>query len=100
MSIPDTAQLLTLLDRLEHGIADDLESQFLDFKPWQGPKEDLKLACEYAVCFANASGGVVVFGIADKVRGRSHAIEGAKGYDLDIFRRVFLTAHALALTLK
>ena len=87
MSIPDTAQLMTLLDRLEHGIADDLESQFLDFKPWQGPKEDLKLACEYAVCFANASGGVVVFGVADKARGRGHAIEGAKGYDLDIFRR-------------
>lgn len=87
MSIPDTAQLLTLLDRLEHGIADDLESQFLDFKPWHGAKEDLKLACEYAVCFANASGGVVVFGIADKVRGRGYAIEGAKGYDLDIFRR-------------
>ena len=87
MNIPDTAQLLTLLDRLEHGIADDLESQFLDFKPWQGPKEDLKLACEYAVCFANALGGVVVFGVADKVQGRSHAVEGAKGYDLDIFRR-------------
>lgn len=87
MSIPDTAQLLTLLDRLDDGIADDLESQFLDFKPWQGPKEDLKLACEYAVCFANASGGVVVFGVADKVRGRGQAIEGAKGYDLDIFRR-------------
>lgn len=87
MSIPDIAQLLTLLDRLDDGIADDLESQFLDFKPWQGPKEDLKLACEYAVCFANASGGVVVFGVADKVRGRGQAIEGAKGYDLDIFRR-------------
>ena len=45
------------------------------------------MACEYAVCFANASGGVVVFGVADKVRGRGQAIEGAKGYDLDIFRR-------------
>ena len=33
MSIPDTAQLLALLDRLDDGIADDLESQFLDFKP-------------------------------------------------------------------
>ena len=87
MSIPDTTQLLTLLDRLEHGIADDLESQFLDFKPSQGPKEDLKLACEYAVCFANASGGVVVFGVADKVRTRAQAIQGARGYDLDTFRR-------------
>lgn len=87
MTIPDTAQILALLDQLAHCIADDLESQFLDFKPWQGAKEDLKLACEYAACFANAGGGVVVFGVADKVRGRDQAIQGAKGYDLDIFRR-------------
>jgi len=86
MSIPDTAQILALLDRLDSCIADDLESQFLDFKPWQGPKDDLKLACEYACCFANGAGGVVVFGVADKVRGRKQAIHGAKGYDLDAFR--------------
>lgn len=58
MSVPDTAQILALLDRLDSCIADDLESQFLDFKPWQGPKDDLKLACEYACCFANGGGGV------------------------------------------
>ncbi len=87
MTIPNTAQLLALLEQLEHCIADDLESQFLDFKPWQGAKDDLKLACEYAACFANAGGGVVVFGVADKVRGRAQAILGAKGFDLDIFRR-------------
>ncbi len=87
MSIPDNAQVLALLDRLNDCIADELESQFLDFKPWQGPKEDLKLACEYASCFANGSGGVLVFGVADKVKGRAQAILGAKGYDLDTFRR-------------
>lgn len=86
MSVPDTAQILALLDRLDSCIADNLESQFLDFKPWQGPKDDLKLACEYACCFANGGGGVVVFGVADKVRGRKQAIHGAKGYDLDAFR--------------
>lgn len=86
MSVPDTAQILALLDRLDSCIADDLESQFLDFKPWQGPKDDLKLACEYACCFANGAGGVVVFGVADKVRGRRQAIHGAKGYDLNAFR--------------
>lgn len=69
MSIPDTAAILRLLDALEQHTADELESQFLDFKPWQGPKEDLRLACEYASCFVNGSGGVVVFGVADKVRG-------------------------------
>ena len=87
MSTPSNEQLIALLDQLEVGIADDLESQFLEIKPWQGPREDLKLACEYASCFANASGGVLIFGVADKVRGRAQAIHGAKGYDLDVFRR-------------
>jgi ATP-dependent DNA helicase RecG len=86
MSIPDKVQIVALLDRLDSCIADDLESQFLDFKPWQGPKDDLKLACEYACCFANGSGGAVVFGVVDKVQGRAQAIHGAKGYDLDTFR--------------
>lgn len=87
MAIPDNAALHRLLDQLDVCIADDLESEFLDFKPWQGPREDLKLACEYAACFANAAGGMVVFGVADKVRGRAQAIHGVRGYDLDVFRR-------------
>ena len=85
MSVPETADLHRLLDQLDQCTADDLESEFLDFKPWQGPKEDLKLACEYAACFANAAGGVLVFGVGDRVRGRAQAIHGARGYDLDIF---------------
>ena len=87
MSIPDTVAILRLLDGLELQTADELESNFLDFKPWQGPKEDLRVACEYAACFANAAGGVVVFGVADKQRGRAQAIHGATGYDLDVFRK-------------
>jgi ATP-dependent DNA helicase RecG len=87
MSIPDTAAILRLLDALEQKTADDLESQFLDFKPWLGPKEGLRVACEYAACFANAAGGVVVFGVADKQIGRTQAIHGAAGYDLDVFRK-------------
>jgi ATP-dependent DNA helicase RecG len=87
MPIPDNDDVLALLAQLDTCIADDCESQFLDFKPWQSPREDLKLACEYAVCFANAGGGVVVFGVSDRVRGRAQAIHGAKGYDLDVFRR-------------
>lgn len=87
MSIPTNAGITELLDQLDHCVADDLESQFLDFKPWQGPKEDLRVACEYAACFANASGGVVVFGVSDKQRGRAQAIHGAADYDLDVFRK-------------
>lgn len=79
--------LLALLARLDEVPADALESEWLDFKPWTGTKEDMKVAVEYAVCFANAGGGVVVFGVDDKLVGRMKAIHGAKGYDLERWRR-------------
>lgn len=47
----------------------------------------MKIAIEYAVCFSNADGGVVVFGVSDRIRGRSDAIHGVKGYNLDTWRR-------------
>lgn len=81
------AELLALLARLDREPADALESQWLDFKPWQDAKSDLKVACEYAVCFANAEGGMLVFGVSDKTVGRDRAIHGAKGFDVDVFRR-------------
>jgi schlafen family protein len=87
MTIPATHDLLALLDRLESATADDLETQWLDFKPWQGGKDDMKVAVEYAACFATGEGGVVVFGVADRTRGRAKAIHGASGYDLDTWRR-------------
>ncbi|HTO02227.1 MAG TPA: RNA-binding domain-containing protein, partial [Opitutus sp.] len=87
MSIPTNSEILALLDRLANEAADDLESQWLDFKPWTDAKSDMKVAVEYAVCFANADGGVVVFGVADRTRGRAAAIHGAKGYNLDVWRR-------------
>ena len=85
--IPSNADILGLLPRLDRGIAEDIESQWLEFKPWDGPKESMKIAVEYAVCFANAGGGAVVFGVADKTRGRAAAIHGARGYNLDTWRR-------------
>ncbi len=93
MSIPSNEDILALLAQLDDAIADALESEFLDFKPSLGPKEDLKVACEYAVCFANAAGGVVVFGVADKQRGRAQAIVGTHGHDVGA---VFMTARAQA----
>ena len=41
MSVPDIAEIARLLEQLERCIADELESEFLDFKPWQSPKVDL-----------------------------------------------------------
>ena len=87
MSIPTNSEILALLDRLDTEIADDLETQWLDFKPWNNARDDMRVAVEYAVCFANAQGGVVVFGVADKTRGRAAAIHGARNYDLDVWRR-------------
>ena len=87
MSVPDHSQILALLDRLEIESGDALESHFLDFKRSQGPKEDLKVACEYACCFANAAGGVLIFGVDDKAVGREVAIQGVKGHEPDVFRR-------------
>jgi len=64
MSIPTNAEVLALLDRLDAEVADDLETPWIDFKPWTSARDDMRTAVEYAVCFANAQGGVVVFGVA------------------------------------
>jgi ATP-dependent DNA helicase RecG len=45
------------------------------------------VAVEYAVCFANAEGGAIVFGVADRIRGRAAAVHGVRGHDLDMWRR-------------
>jgi ATP-dependent DNA helicase RecG len=87
MSLPTDPEILEVLDRLQLCIADDLEAHNLEFKPWNGPKEDMRVAVEYAACFANGDGGVIVFGVTDRARGREQAIHGAKDYDLDVWRR-------------
>lgn len=85
--LPSDSELLALLDRLDREPADAIESETLEFKPWTDPKSDLKVAVEYAVCFANAQGGVVLFGVDDRQLGRAKAIHGAKGYELERWRR-------------
>ena len=87
MTVPTNDEIVETLARLETHTSDDLETQCLEFKPWNGPKDDLRLAVEYAVCFANAEGGVIVFGVGDRVRGRNKALHGIGGCDLDIWRR-------------
>ena len=87
MSVPSNDEITNLLDQLDHTIADNLESSNLDFKPWYNPKDEMKIAMEYAACFANGDGGVVVFGVLDKTPGRSKAIHGAHGYNPDTWRR-------------
>lgn len=86
MGLPTDAEILTLLDHLDSKTADDLETQWLEFKPWQDQKVALREAYEYSACFASAGGGVLVFGVLDRTRGRSSAIQGAARYDLDLWK--------------
>ncbi len=67
-----------LLSELEHCTADELEDQDLDLKQWneRSMRDAINLVVEMAICMANGGGGTVVFGVADKVRGRQNAILG------------------------
>ena len=87
MSIPTDEEILALLDRLDRETADYLESLWLDFKPWSSSRGEMKVAVEYATCFANAEGGLVVFDVADQTRGRERAIAGVGRYDQDVWLR-------------
>ena len=68
----------TLLEELDHCIADDLEDQDLDFKKWDSKSRNsaVRVVVEMAVCMANGGGGTVVFGVADRIQGRGQAILG------------------------
>jgi hypothetical protein len=76
--IPSNEEIPQLLERLENATADDLESEVLEFQSWdeKDQKTNLQHAVECAVAFANASGGVIVFGVKDRERGRRDAITG------------------------
>lgn len=93
VEIPTDAQIGRLLDELDRGkVADDLESQWLDFKSWHETRSDMRVACDYAVCFANAHGGVVVFGVDDKASGRATAIRGCGKVNIDTWRKAIYDA--------
>lgn len=69
MKISSNDEILTLLERLDWQVADDLESDVLEFKPWLTDiKENMTIALEMTVCLANHAGGVVIFGVKDRTR--------------------------------
>jgi ATP-dependent DNA helicase RecG len=82
-----TKDIERLLDRLDNVIADELESQDLDFKQWdtKSRRHAVAVAIEMAVCMANGGGGTVVFGVSDRVTGRRQAISGVP-YEIDVAR--------------
>jgi ATP-dependent DNA helicase RecG len=93
VGIPTDSDIERLLDELDEGkVVDDLESQWLDFKPWREARSDMRVACDYAVCFSNADGGAVVFGVNDKVAGRANAIHGCGKVNIDTWRKAVYDA--------
>ena len=72
------SDIYLLLDELDHHVADDLEDQDLDFKQWneRSMGDSISTVVEMAICMANGGGGTVVFGVADRVRGRAAAVLG------------------------
>ena len=86
-TLPSPETILALLPLLDEKAAEGLESETLELKRWEDAKKSLAVAVEAAICFANAEGGVLVFGIKDAVVGRQRAITGCERYDLDVWRR-------------
>lgn len=87
MSILSDNEILAVLDDLDSCCAGELESKWLDFKKWEDQKASRRLAVEMAVCFANAEGGVVVFGVDDKLVGKAGAIHGTEEVNEDDWRK-------------
>ena len=87
MNIPTNDEIVALVAQLDRQMADDLESDVLDFKPWlPDVKNNMTVALGMTVCLANHAGGVVVFGVKDRTRGRSEAVRGCRGYNLQTWR--------------
>jgi ATP-dependent DNA helicase RecG len=74
-NITEITRLLSELDSVK---ADNLEDQDLDFKEWnvRSLPDAIEAVIEMAICMANGGGGTVVFGVRDKVIGRTNAIIG------------------------
>lgn len=71
-----TQEIAALLPLLDEQYADDLEDETLDFKECADEIRLKEFAREMAICFGNARGGTIVFGVKDRVKGQSKAIVG------------------------
>jgi ATP-dependent DNA helicase RecG len=60
----------------------------------------MAVAVELTVCFANAHGGIIVFGVRDRAIGRDKAITGCDCYDLDTWRRAIYQSTNPSLTVE
>lgn len=65
MPIPSDAEILDLLNKLDRVPADELESDWLDFKPWKSAKEDLKEDLKVAIEYRQKYTGIAVAEVRD-----------------------------------
>lgn len=97
-----SSELDAALERIVKGAtADECESETLDFKEDRGdPREIERLVAEAVICFANASGGSVVVGVANNVRGPA-AIRGTRIDPDHLRRRIYeLTVPSLTVDVR
>jgi ATP-dependent DNA helicase RecG len=80
-----------LLKELDGSPADSLESETVEFKPWiaarDAHKAQVRTLREAVVAIANARGGIVVLGVADRKSTRAEAIHGVGDLDTEGLRR-------------
>ena len=90
VSLP-SADLRKLLEQLDTAPADALESEALECKAWTGDpaakESQIRTLRETVVCLANARGGMILLGIADRKRTRREAIHGVGELDAQELRR-------------
>ncbi len=84
-------ELTPIIARLDGSPADALEFDHLEFKSWAPAPDDRKRRVralrESVVAMANASGGTIVLGVADRKSTRAEAIHGVGDLDGDLLRR-------------
>lgn len=85
------ADLRKLLARLDGEQADFLESEALELKAWNDTPaardSQLRDLRETVICLANARGGLIVLGVADRKRTRREAIHGVGDLDVRVLRK-------------
>ena len=99
----DPKELDAALVRLDGETAEQLESETLEFKSWdarQSRGDFLRNVREAVVGFANAAGGALVLGVADRVRTRADAIHGVGDLDLGRLRREIYDGTAPPITVE
>jgi ATP-dependent DNA helicase RecG len=84
-------EIRSLLQRLDSGPADLIESETLECKPWNSDagrlREQIREIREYVVCFANSRGGALLLGIQDRKRTKAEAISGVGDLKIDVVRK-------------